>query len=75
MLLSGGLGLGPDEVGQKDLKLLHLRRHSQKNLKPQNFYSLQTQSCWVFWGFEQLSSDFDTRDIPTQRHVHTAGLS
>jgi len=28
---SSGLGLGPDEMGQKGLKQLHLRRHSQKN--------------------------------------------
>jgi len=29
MLPSRGLGLGPDEMGQKGLKLLHLWRHSQ----------------------------------------------
>jgi len=31
ILWSSGLGLGPDEVGQKGLKQLHLWRHSQKN--------------------------------------------
>jgi len=28
LLLSSGLGLGQDEVGQKDLKLVHLRHYS-----------------------------------------------
>ena len=30
ILPSSGLGPGPDEVGEKHLKLLHLWRHSQK---------------------------------------------
>jgi len=45
ILPSSGLGLGPDKVGQKDLKQLHLRCHSQKNetQNQKNFFSLQTQ--------------------------------
>jgi len=31
ILPSSGLGLGPDEVGQKGWKRLHLWRRSQKN--------------------------------------------
>ena len=39
------MGAETDEMGQKGVKLLHLRHHSQKirNPKPKNFFSLQTQ--------------------------------
>jgi len=39
------MGAETDEMGQKSVKLLHLRHHSQKirNPKPKNFFSLQTQ--------------------------------
>jgi len=48
MLPSKGLGPGPDEVGQRGLKVVHLWGHSQKI-----WFSLQTQkTCWVLWGFE-----------------------
>ena len=42
ILPSNGLGPGPDDVGQKGLILLHLRRHSQKITSPPNFFSLET---------------------------------
>jgi len=35
---STGLGQGPDEVGQKGLKQLHLLRHSQNNPKTKYFF-------------------------------------
>jgi len=40
VLLSNGLGLGPGEVGEGGLKVLHLQRHSQKICIPQpKFFS------------------------------------
>jgi len=73
---SSGLGLGPDEVGQKGLKLLHLWCHSQKiqNPKPKNFFIADSKICQVFWGFEQLSSAYGAGVILAQRHVQTAGF-
>jgi len=38
MLPSNGLGKRPGEVGQGGLKVIHLRRHSQKNCIPQPKY-------------------------------------
>jgi len=45
ILPSNSLGPGPDEVGLKGLKLLHLRHHSQQiqDSKPKNIFSLLTQ--------------------------------
>jgi len=49
-----GLGLRPDEVGQKCLKLLHLWHYSQNIQKSPNFFSLQT---WrLAESFEGLNS-------------------
>jgi len=55
-----GLGLGPDEVGQKGIKQLHLWRHSQKlwKAKPKIFFFIADSTCPVFWRFEQLSNAF-----------------
>jgi len=52
ILPSSGLSPGPDEVGQKGLKQLHIWRLSQKNWK--TFYSLQTQR--LAQSFEGLNS-------------------
>ena len=54
MLPSRGLGLGPDEVGQKGLKLLHLWRHSQTTQNQNIFVSLQTRR--LAQSFEGLNS-------------------
>jgi len=73
ILPSSSLGLGPDELGQKGLKLLDLRCHSQKiqNPKPKNFvFIADSKTCQVFWGFEQLSSAYIARDIPAQTHAN-----
>jgi len=59
LLPPSGLGPGPDEVGEKALKLLHLWHHSQKiwNPKPkEHFFIADSNTCWFFWGFEQFSS-------------------
>ena len=48
---SSRLGLGPDEVGQSGLKVLHLWRHSQKiqNPKHKNFFFIANyKTCQVF---------------------------
>jgi len=76
ILPSSSLGLGPDEVGQKGLKQLHLRDYSQKiwNPKPKFFFIADAKACQIFSGFEQLSSAIVGRDIPVQKHVQTAGF-
>jgi len=59
ILPSNSLGPGPDEVGLKGLKLLHLRHHSQQiqDSKPKkHFFIADSKTCWVFRGFEQISS-------------------
>jgi len=38
ILPSSGLGLGPDKVGQKDLKQPHLQCHSQKTQSQRIFF-------------------------------------
>jgi len=45
ILPPNSLGPGPGKVGQGGLEVFHLRCHSQKirNLKPKNFFSLQTR--------------------------------
>jgi len=60
MLLSSDLGLGPDEVGQKGLKQLHLWCHSKF------FFTADMKICRIFWGFEQLFSTIVSGDIPMQ---------
>jgi len=37
-------------------KLPHLWHHSDKNPKPKHFFTADSKTCRVFWGFEQLSS-------------------
>ena len=54
ILPSSGLGLGPDEVGQKGLKLLHLWNHSQKIQNHNIFFSLQTWRIAESWGFNSF---------------------
>jgi len=56
ILSPSGLVPGPDEVGQKGVKLLHLRRHSQKNETKQIFFSPGSKTCRVFSGFEEQLS-------------------
>jgi len=68
------MGSGPDEVGQKGLKLLHLWCHSQniQNPKP-NFFLLQTRKPAEF--FEDLNSCLSTIGrgvMPFLRHMRTA---
>jgi len=41
------------------------------NPKPNFFFIADSKTCWVFWGFEQLSSASSAGDIPMQ----TAGFS
>jgi len=52
ILPSSGSGLGPDDVGQKGLKQLHLWCHSQKKtIKKQNFlFIADLKTCQVFEG-------------------------
>jgi len=55
VLPSSGLGLGPDEVGQKGQNYSTLWCHSQKfqNPKPKKFFfNVDSKNCQVFWGFE-----------------------
>jgi len=47
-LPSSGLCLGPDEVGQKGLKPLHLWCHSQKTRNPNYFFIADAKSFWFF---------------------------
>jgi len=73
MLLSSGLGPGPDEVGQIGLKLLHLWHHSQKIQNPKFYlFIADSKTCWVFWVFEQLSNAIGARAMDLQRHMLTA---
>jgi len=74
ILPPSGLGLGTDEVSQKGLKLLHLWCHSQKIQNQKNCFHCRLQTCWVFWGLDQLFSACSPEDIPMQRHVQTAGF-
>jgi len=65
ILISSGLGLVPDEVGQEGLKLLHLWCHSRKIQNQKLFlFIADTKTCWVFWVFEQLSSTYGARVMP-----------
>jgi len=77
ILQSSGLGPVPDEVGQKDLKLLHLWHHSHKSeIQNQKFFfiaNLKTRR--VFWGFEQLSSTITWWVMQLPRHVQAAWFS
>jgi len=56
MLPFNGLVPGPGEVGQGGLKVLHLRRHSQKIRTPptKNFFRVQTRRLAM--SFEPLNS-------------------
>ena len=49
ILQSGGLGLGPDELGQKgstcDIT------HKKSKIKIIFFFIADSKTCWVFWGF------------------------
>jgi len=45
ILPSSSMGLGPDEVGQKGLKLLHLGCHSQKNENQKFLFIADSKTC------------------------------
>jgi len=38
------------------------------------FFNADMKTCRIFWGFKQLCSAIAGRDIPTQKHVQTAGF-
>ena len=71
ILPSNGWRPGPDEVWQGGLKALHLWRHSQKirTLTQKIFSSADYKICRVFWDLDQVSSAYQTGEIPTQNHV------
>ena len=74
ILPSSGLGLGPDEVGQKGLKRLHLWCHSQKtwNPKPKKFVSLQMET--LAKSFEGLNSSLLQSSAELFLYKHTCKL-
>ena len=45
-----------------------------KTQNQKNFFIADSNTCQVFWRFEQLSSAFGTRIMPAQRHMQTAGF-
>jgi len=61
-------------VGQKGLKLLHLWYHSPKSKtqNPKSFFIADSNTCQVFWGFEQLFSAISRGAMDLQRHMQTA---
>jgi len=42
--------------------------------KQNTFFIADAKTCWIFWGFEQLSSTIVSEDLPAQKHVQTAGF-
>jgi len=74
ILLSSSLGLRPDEVGQKGLKLLYLWRHSQKIQNPQFFFIADLKTCRVFWGLNSSLALSVPELMPVQRHLQTVGF-
>jgi len=74
ILPSSSLGLGPDEVGQKGLKQLHLWHYSQKNPKPIFFFIADMKTCQIFTEVEELSSAIVNGDIRVQKRMQTAGF-
>jgi len=45
-----------------------------KKPETKNFFSLQTLTCQIFCGFEQLSSAIVSGGSPMQKHTQTAGF-
>jgi len=74
ILQSSGLGLWPDEVGQKGLKQLQLWRHSEKPKTKNFFFIADVKTCRILCGFEQLSNPIVSGDTPVQKHIQTAGF-
>jgi len=46
----------------------------KRNLKSRIFFIANAKTCWIFSGFEQLSSAMVGRDIPEQKNLQTAGF-
>jgi len=74
ILPSNGWCLGPDEVGQGGQKVLHLWRHSQKNVPPtKTYFSIANyKTCRIFWHFDQVRNPYRSWDIPMQSHVRSS---
>jgi len=73
ILPSSDFGPGPGSLSQNGQKSTWLTTSLTKKLKPPKFFfTIDSKTCRVFWGFEQLSSTINWPDMELQSDVKIA---